>query len=213
MRDLGGHPTADGAQTRRGAVVRADSLARLTDEGKAALEAYGIRTIIDFRVPVEVRDDPNPYTEHGSIATHHLPLDPNDRPVTKATAAHKEAGLSHMAAVNAAFLAVNREQVATIMRAIANAPAGGVLIHCHSGRDRTGLIAAMLLALAGVPADAIVADYDLSFGAVGGTMEATLAHLERAYGGVTAYLRAAGMTEEEIARLSTRLRDDAAHHE
>ena len=65
--------------TRLGAVVRADALSRLNEQGCAALEAYGIRTIVDLRVAVELRDDPSPFAQHSAITAHHLPLDPNER--------------------------------------------------------------------------------------------------------------------------------------
>jgi len=208
VRDLGGHATTDGATTRWGSLVRGDSVGRLNDKGCAALEAYGIRTIIDLRLGVEARDEPSPLLSHTAIISHHLPLNPNDRAVSKATSALKESGLPYMATVNAAFLAESQPQIAAIMRAIAGAPEGGVLFHCHAGRDRTGLIAALLLAIADVPAASIVEDYTLSFGATADTMDATLAHLESAYDGVAAYLCAAGMTADEIAAIRQRLRAD-----
>ncbi len=205
-RDLGGHATTDGTMTRRGAVVRADSPSRLTAEGRAALDAYGIRTAIDLRIAVELRDDPSPLAAHPIITTHHLPMNPNDRAIVRAIRPHTDAGLPYMAAVNAAYLAVNREQIAAIMQAVTDAPGGGVLIHCSAGRDRTGLIAALLLATVAVPAAAIVADYALSFTAIPAAMEATLMHLDQEYGGVIAYLRAIEVSEATIARLRRRLR-------
>lgn len=207
-RDLGGHVTDDGATTRWGALVRADSVGRLNAQGRAALEAYGVRTIIDLRLPVEVRDEPSPFIEHAAIATRYLPLDPNDRLVSKAVIAHTATGLSYTAAMNAAYLSTHQTSIAAIMRAVADAPDGGIVIHCHAGRDRTGLIVALLLGIAGVPAATISADYALSFSAVSETMDATLAHIERAYGGIAAYLHAIGVTEDEIARLRHRLRTD-----
>jgi protein-tyrosine phosphatase len=210
VRDLGGFETAEGVPTRWRAFVRADTLSGLTDRGRAALEAYGIRTIIDLRNPVEVRDDPGPFAAHDSIAWHNHPLDPNGRDVSKAVSVHRGAGLTTMVAVNAALLDVSRTQVATIMRTIATAPEGGVLFHCHAGRDRTGLIAALLLGLVGVPADAIVEDYARSYNAMASTMAQTLTHIEETYGGVAGYLCTIGMTEAEIALLRQRLRDDGA---
>jgi len=207
-RDLGGHTTDDGATIRWGALIRTDSVGRLNTQGRAALEVYGVRTIIDLRIPVEVRDEPSPFIEHAAIVTHYLPLDPNDRTVSKAVAAHKETGLSYTAAINAAYLSTNQEQIAAIIRAVADAPAGGVVIHCHAGRDRTGLIVALLLGVAGVPAATISADYALSFSAVSETMDATLGYLDRAYGGIAPYFRAIDITDDEIARLRHRLRTD-----
>jgi protein-tyrosine phosphatase len=208
VRDLGGYETADGGTTRWRAFVRADTLSGLTDRGRAALEAYGIRTIIDLRILVEVRDDPSPYAAHDTIAFHNHPLDPNDRDVSKATSAYRGTGLSTMVAVNAALLDVSRAQVAAIMRTIAHAPEGGVLFHCHAGRDRTGLVAALLLGLAGVPPEAIVEDYAHSYNAVASTMATTLTHIDATYGSVEGYLRAIDLTEPEIALLRRRLRDD-----
>jgi protein-tyrosine phosphatase len=205
VRDLGGYETADGATTCWRAFVRADTLSGLTERGRAALEAYGIRTIVDLRIPVEVRDDPGPFGEHDTIAFHNLPLDPNDRAVSKAVSTYRGAGLSTMVAVNAALLDVSREQVAAIMRTIATAPEGGVLFHCHAGRDRTGLIAALLLGLVGVPTEAIVEDYAHSYNAMASTMTLTLNHIEETYGGVAGYLCAIGLTEAEIALLRQRL--------
>ncbi|MCA1670374.1 MAG: tyrosine-protein phosphatase [Thermomicrobia bacterium] len=134
-RDLGGHATDDGATIRWGALVRADAVGRLTERGCAALEAYGVRTIIDLRVPVEVRDEPSPFTTHATIATQALPLDPNDRAMSKAVVVHKAAGIPPMAAMNVAYLETHQAQIAAIMRAIADAPDGGIVVHCHAGRD------------------------------------------------------------------------------
>ncbi len=207
-RDLGGHITDDGVTIRWGVLIRTDSVGRLNTQGRTALEAHGVRTIIDLRVPVEVRDEPSPFTEHAAIATHYLPLDPNDRTVGKAVIAHKEAGLSYTAAINAAYLSTNQEQIAAIVRAVVDAPEGGIVVHCHAGRDRTGLLVALLLGIAGVPAATISADYALSFSAVSETMDATLGYLESAYGGIAPYFRAIGITDEEIARLRLRLREE-----
>ena len=207
-RDLGGHTTDDGATIRWGMLIRSDSVGRLNTQGRAALEAYGVRTIIDLRLPVEVRDEPSPFTEHTTITTHYFPLDPNDRATGKAVAAHKEAGLSATAAMNAAYLATHQAPIAAIVRVVAAAPDGGIVIHCHAGRDRTGLVIALLLGVVGLPAATISADYARSFSAVSETMDATLAHIESAYGGIVPYLRAIGITDDEIARIRHRLRTD-----
>lgn len=209
-RDLGGLATDDGATIRWGALVRADAVGRLTEGGCAALEAYGVRTIIDLRVPVEVRDEPSPFTAHREIVTHYLPLDPNDRAMNRAVVAHKAAGLSPTAAMNSAYLETHQAPIAAIMRAVADARDGGIVVHCHAGRDRTGLIVALLLGVAGVPAATIVADYALSFSAIPETMDDTLAHLDAMYGGITPYLRAIGVTDAEIAAIRQRLRAPAA---
>src|SRR5688572_31236468 len=66
VRDLGGLVTVDGRRVRRGALVRSDQLCRLSDCGRAALVAHGVRTVIDLRNPAEVERDPDPiWHEHG----------------------------------------------------------------------------------------------------------------------------------------------------
>jgi protein tyrosine/serine phosphatase len=205
VRDLGGLSTEDGGATRFGALVRADSLSRLTQRGCLDAEGYGIRTIIDLRGDLEVSEDPSPFANHAVIDVRHLSLDPNDRAYNRSISAHKEMGLPHMAAILAGYLATSRDRIAEIMRAVGEAPEGGVLVHCAAGRDRTGLISALLLAVARVPAPTIVADYILSFSTNAETMEETLGHLEIAYGGVEQYLIDARMHPEEIERVRARL--------
>jgi protein-tyrosine phosphatase len=124
-------------------------------------------------------------------------------------------------------------QVAAIVRTIAAAPEGGVLVHCAAGKDRTGLVIALLLDLAGVPRDVIAADYALSSEnlrertrewiervpeqraereaemARGRTrpevMLEVLAHLDERYGGTEGYLLAAGCRESDFTALRERL--------
>src|SRR4051812_40117951 len=75
VRDLGGLPTGDGGSTRWSAVVRADSLDRLTAEGWAALHAYGIRTLVDLRESDERTAE---VERPAGITVVHVPLDDND---------------------------------------------------------------------------------------------------------------------------------------
>ncbi len=232
VRDIGGYDTPDGGRTRWGALLRADNLCRLTSAGQAALVAHGVRTIIDLRSPSE-QQFPHPFantTAHDGLLTYlALPLlDEQDG--------------AGMAAINADpsprnlyTVIVDRyaTRVARAIMAVADAREGGVLVHCHAGKDRTGVVVALLLALAGVPAGAIAADYALSdtllqplYGtpeAAGGpapirqntvagqlssppeAMLATLAHIDDRYGGVVPYLRTAGVTDEQIERVRRRL--------
>jgi protein-tyrosine phosphatase len=161
IRDLGGYVTEDGGQTRWRAVVRADNLCSLAPAGRDALIAYGVRTIIDLRHHQELREARHPFahlTTPDATPTYlHLPLEEWGNP--EYGAALRQATRE---AIYTILLAWYPAQMAAIARAIARAPAGGVLIHCHAGKDRTGVVAAMLLALAGVPTSTIVDDYALS---------------------------------------------------
>jgi protein tyrosine/serine phosphatase len=226
-RDLGGYPTGDGQKTRWGAVVRSDSLAALTPAGRDALVAYGVRAVVDLRLPAEIAEHPNPFAEPGDhgIAYRNVSIvDPaaGFPPDTITLAENYLWSLDRFRAL-----------VAIAMAAIANAPEGGVLIHCAAGKDRTGLISALLLAVAGVPDQTVAADYALTaeflrprdqewlengpgdraereallarFAPTAEVMLEVLHQLSRRYGGVEAYLLHAGVAPDDVARLRARL--------
>ena len=231
-RDLGGYPAAGGGETRWGAVVRSDSLAALTGAGRAALAGYGVRAIVDLRLPDELARHPNPYAEpgdHGIAYTNVSILDPaaGFPPDTLTLAENYLWTLDRFAGY-----------VAEVMAAIAGAPEGGVLIHCAAGKDRTGLISALLLGLAGVPAATIAADYALTaellrprdqewlehgpgeraerealtarVAPTAEVMLAVLAGLTERHGGVEPYLRSTGLDAGDLERLRRRLVGPAA---
>src|SRR3984893_60131 len=154
-RDLGGYSTVDGAQTRWRSLVRADDLAQLTAEGVQALADYGIETVVDLRWPEEAAQHPSPLPaalphvryERISLLTH-----TEDEWRLRSRDAAKElwkcGGLEHV-----------REELRWVLAFVAAAARGPLLFHCVAGKDRTGLIAALLLALADVEPDAIASDY------------------------------------------------------
>ena len=158
VRDLGDLATKDGERTRRGAIVRADGLNRLTDEGWAALVAHGVRTVIDLRNGDELGVDVAPRPE--TVKTVHIPLDDiEDREFWEHIWANELDGSPLYFRL---FLERKPQQCAAVIRAIAQAQPGGVVFHCGRGRDRTGLVALLVLHLADVSAEDIVADYELS---------------------------------------------------
>jgi protein-tyrosine phosphatase len=157
-RDLGGLPAAGGRVTRWGAVVRSDAPDGLTPAGWAALRAHGIRTIVDLRNHEE-RTHPAAAGAAG-LATVHVPLD--DLADTGFWREVWDQGLDGTPLYYRPFLERKPERCAAAVAAVADAPPGGVLVHCGIGRDRAGLVALLLLSLVGVaPAD-IADDYDLS---------------------------------------------------
>ncbi len=231
-RDLGGLPTRDGRQTRFGAIVRSDNLVHLTAAGKAALLDYGIRTVVDLRLPFELKEEPDPFaTRDGHPVTYRNIsfIDPAaDRPADRMTLAEDYVGM----------LRRFRPQVSAVMSAVAAADEGGIVIHCAAGKDRTGLIAALLLALAGVPAEAIAEDYALSRAnlrpreerwlaegpgdraeresalawsrATPEVMLEVLSDTDTRYGGVEGYLRSVGASDAEMDRIRARLAGPAS---
>ena len=160
VRDLGGLPTLGGAHTRRGAAVRADSLNKLTDRGWAGLVEHGVRTVIDLRNDFEREAEPDLATRPEAVTTLQLPLDGfEDREFWDAVARGPQFGTP---IYYAAHLRRMPQRSAAVLQAIAAAEPGGVAFHCVGGRDRSGQVAILLLHLAGVPTDEIIADYELS---------------------------------------------------
>ena len=235
VRDLGGHPTGDGGETRFGSLVRADSVGRLSESGWQALVAYGIRTVIDLRGDHEREDDP----------PGELPVEVRHVPFMEASEAEWEEiaeqleKLDELPVADATrdayliFLDRFKPNVGAAIRTVAEAPEGGVVVHCVGGKDRTGLLTALLLQVAGVPEAEIAADYALSEERLRPRHDAWLEaaeteaerkrlaritqtppqvitgvfdELERRYGSVDAYLHSAGVGEEDLARARLRLR-------
>jgi protein-tyrosine phosphatase len=158
VRDLGGLPVAGGGTTRWGAVVRADALDELTEAGWAALVAHGVRTVVDLRNDDERGGDRAP--RPAGVTTLHRPLDAvEDREFWSVWDSGPQFGTP---LYHGPHLERFPERSAAALAAIAEAPAGGVAFHCGGGRDRAGQVAMLLLALVGVPTEAITADYALS---------------------------------------------------
>jgi protein-tyrosine phosphatase len=224
VRDLGGYPTRDGGVTRRHSLVRADDLWQLTPEGLEALAGYGIRTVLDLRWPEEAARNPNPVPRslpqlrflHISLLTH-----TEDEWRLRSRDVAKELW-------KCTVLERVRQELRQVLAAIAGAAPEGLLFHCVAGKDRTGLIAALLLALADVEPAAIASDYAQSGPNLRATylaryadadperiLEALRCPEQGAYnmlkfledaGGIRAYLRDIGLTDAQVAALRARLR-------
>ena len=237
VRDLGGLPTDDGRETLYGRVVRADSVRQLTDAGWRAVADYGIRTVIDLRGDYELRDDPGDL----DVDVVHVPFMESTEDEWKAIEGELEAAAASAAPdivaqtrdVYLIFLRRFRSNVAAGIRSVARAPVGGVVVHCVGGKDRTGLLCAFLLHLAGVGIEDIATDYALSEERLRPRMAAWLAEakteaerewvrrvsctpaesmvgvfdeLERRYGGATEFVRSTGLSDEDLRLAATRLR-------
>ena len=237
-RDVGGLPTRDGQRIRPAALVRSDVPSRLTQAGREALLGHGVRTIIDVRSKAEVARDADSYpfrkAGDGSVVTYlHVPFTAGqDEETSEKVHARYQAAASREE-LNRIDLDEHAPGIVAIIRAVADAPPGGVLVHCHAGKDRTGLVIALMLLLAGVPDEEIADDYaltarnleplivewldEVSEGDADRERLRTLAHprreamldtldyLRNRYGSVTAYLHAAGLGDADMERLRQRL--------
>ena len=237
VRDLGGHLTRDGGETTYGAIVRADSVRLLTEAGWGALVDYGIRTVLDLRGAHERDEDP---PADVPVEVVHVPFmeasesewDEIGPEIEQASAAAPDVATSTRD-VYLIFLERFKANVAAAVRAVAHAREGGIVIHCVGGKDRTGLLAALLLDLAGVSPQDIAADYALSADRLRPRHEAWFAaadteeelerlrriaqtpaesmvgvfeELDRRYGSIDGYLRSAGLGDGELELAAARLR-------
>tara|TARA_R110002020_G_scaffold233050_12_gene444768 strand:+ start:933 stop:1691 length:759 start_codon:yes stop_codon:yes gene_type:complete len=228
LRDLGGYPASHGV-TAWGRVLRADSLHRLTPDTMAHLRGLGCTDVIDLRNEDELGFQPNPFAAgHPGIRYHNISLlgelDPTRTDLFDAPDVLLE--------LYCRALADCGPRLAEVLRLIAGAR-GTVVFHCTAGKDRTGLIAAFLLLLAGVRRSDIVADYALTarqapamfadlhreleaggrnfdpasplLASNAATMEAFLHHLAIIHGGAETYLRTNGLSDADITALRTRM--------
>jgi len=223
-RDLGGYPTVDGAETRWRALLRSDDLAQLTPEGMQAFSSFGIETVIDLRWPEEVALSPTPITALQHVRYEQISL---LTPTPEEWRARR-AGKSKKELWNLAMLEQVRAELKDVLVVMATASPGPLLFHCMAGKDRTGLIAALMLALADVVPAAIAHDYaastenlrepylkryaDADPAAVIQHVQCPeqgihnmLAYLDEV-GGVRAYLETIGMSRAHIESLRARLR-------
>lgn len=246
-RDLGGTPLQGGRQVPRGVLLRSDNLQDLTPADiEVLIEEHGLRTVIDLRTEYE-RDaeGPGPLESDDRVRIEHHSLYPatgggTDLDLDSGTVrpwGDSSAGGTYpdeLPTVRAylGYLARRPDSIVASLRAIARSD-GATLVHCAAGKDRTGTVVALALAVAGASPDAIEADYIAStpnieaiiarlvasptyhdelsghdpadHAPTPGTMPRVLELLERDHGGVEVWLLAAGLTAEEIDALRARL--------
>lgn len=186
-RDLGGVALQEGAKVAPGLLFRGPPLAQLSEEGCAAVSALGLRSVIDLRVSSEVsllQDDPCVLSEAQLVAAP-LPVPYN---------------------VSAAdYIAVldSDESMLRVFETLGEEARYPVYFHCTWGRDRTGILAAVVLLALGASPEAVMADYlvsDETVGAYPASLQATLDEIA-ARGGIDAYLAALGVPSQQLATL------------
>ncbi|MBB3050038.1 hypothetical protein FHS23_001033 [Prauserella isguenensis] len=154
VRDLGGL-----GRVSPGAVVRMEEPSTLTGAGWTAAWDHGVRTIVDLRDPCERTPDDAPRPD--GMTTVRMPVEPVGTPFhDRWRRIDRLASPLHYTAM----LDEHGHAVVAAVRAVATAAPGGVAIHCSGGKDRTGLVALVLLTFAGATTDEICADYLLSYG-------------------------------------------------
>ena len=234
VRDLGGYETVDGRRTSWKTFLRSDGMHLLTAGDQEKLIEYGVRTVIDLRRTEEVRAAPNVFADSGRVAyvRHNLT---GDDWRSNASDSIPDLDQAHRMAFNyVRNLDTRQASFREALATLASPEALPAMFHCTAGKDRTGMIAALILANAGVADDAIVEDYALSgryrfqsyldardersseldqfprvetwqeyqgLDSPPRTMELTLKHLNDRYGGVPGYMRAIGLTDDQVESL------------
>jgi protein-tyrosine phosphatase len=260
MRDLGGLPTADGSRTVPGRILRSDNLQTLSaDDVARLLSEFGLREVIDLRTTAEIllegrgplRDVPEVAHRHFSLLPergHHtdvFAVEEEEEPLgdlssgwvetllPRQTAAHDQ-GEPPAVRSYLGYLSDRGDHVVDALRALTVAEPGASVVHCAAGKDRTGVVVALALAVADVPHEEIVADYAMTADVIEAlvaklaasptyaedmdqrdiashtpraeTMDRLLTVLDERFGGPVGWLEAHGFRAAERAALKARLR-------
>jgi protein-tyrosine phosphatase len=231
FRDLGGYHTASRGITRWGRVFRSDGLHRLTADDLVVYERLGIHTVYDLRHEEERRLRPNPMMSRSIELERFVPRKEFDDGSFLETAADAERRLRD---VYLAILATAAPLFGELFSNLVEPGGLPALFHCAGGKDRTGLVAALLLTLLGVDRETVLDDYELTtrlqrverhreilegFVASGMAVEAAtallatprwimaeaLAVLDQEHGGVEGYLTGPGAMSRATLRALRRL--------
>jgi len=158
LRDVGGYPVAGGGSVRWRTLFRSDALHLLDAAGAAAVAGLGLRTVLDLRSPAEVDIAPSPV---GGRVTH-LPLLADLETLPVPTVPDSPRGELELGTIYRYFVDECGDRIAAAIGELTSDDAFPALVHCTAGKDRTGVVIALILAVLGVPDEIIAADYALS---------------------------------------------------
>lgn len=171
FRDLGGYRTEDGRSIRWRTLFRADDLSRLSRPDHAVIRTLGVATVIDLRSRAEVDAEHFPVDDI-PVGFHHLPLIAALPPFDD----FRE-GPEVFAVHYRDIARKSGDRIAQAIAIIAEPRAHPVIVHCAAGKDRTGVLIAVVLGLLGVPDETIAEDYALSANAMDSLLERLLERL------------------------------------
>lgn len=219
VRDLG-YYAAEGGMTKSCKFLRGDVVCNLTEKEVDKLISYGVKTVIDLRSDDEVVVAPNSFFDNSNIKYYNIGvlenIDDQDLPIAKIE--ENCLGKLYIYIIENCV-----DKVLEVFNIIADSMDGCTLYHCKAGKDRTGVISALLLDLAGVDYYDIIANYEVThtyirknmanvlrseFEVKNGlgfsnpiNMEMFLEHLYKKYGNATKYLKAIGLAEAKIEHI------------
>ena len=201
-RDVGGMPTDSGAVVRPLRLLRSARLTNATDADRAWLASIGLRTVVDLRQPFEISEWPDAL---GDLAVERVNVAPE----------LDNEGAGTFFELYLAWLDDSGAAFADAVHALARPGALPALVHCTAGKDRTGVLMALVLDVLGAGEKAIVADYLLSHERLSADpgdvvyrhviteelITGALAHVRARFGSAEGYLLAHGVSAEELAAL------------
>ena len=225
VRDLGGFRTKTGQTTRYNVFLRGDAPYRISDSARHRVVEQGLHTVIDMRYAHEVAQRPNRFAGYPGVDFYHIPL------YVETTYMGMIRQFRDLGGWYCTILDQGGNPIRDILHVLARAE-GVCLLHCYIGKDRTGIVSALLLNVVGVSEADIIADYLQSqenLRAIHAELEgvrpffvtksqfeniiaakqeyitALLAHLSQKYTDAEGYMRAIGVLEEDIATLRQKL--------
>ena len=247
VRDLGDLPTEDGQKTARASLLRADNLQELSPADVTKLvRDIGVSTVVDLRSTNELEaEGPAPLDAVAGVRHAHHPVLPevgaNTDVIADALLARDQLDRTRypddpVCGHYLGYLEDRPDQVVGAVRSIARSE-GAALVHCAAGKDRTGVVVALALTVAGVPAQAVAADYAASGERIEAlierlrrsrlyardvnskpadiqrpraeTMTAFLEQMDARYGGVASWLTGHGLSADDLEALRVKLRAGA----
>jgi protein-tyrosine phosphatase len=246
FRDLGGYPGSRGRLTRWGRLYRADALHELTAADVGQLRQLGLRTIVDLRTERELARSGRGPLEPEDVAFHHLAV---VREAVRGDGTSDRAGEGEAVAAPAPagddlaerylwYLDVGRDSLVETLTLLGGDEHYPLVFHCAAGKDRTGVLAALVLSILGVERQVIVADYVITaerlrfimqrwladpefaermakvpatrFSVEAPTMEGFLDQLQDRYGGARQWALDAGVSAAVLDRIADLLLEPGA---
>ena len=213
-RDIGGYPSKYGC-TKFGRFIRGGTVDRPTESDIGTLRELNISTVIDLRGDFEFNNQPNGMERLTDNVNHVSLYELN-------VAEAKDMKMT-ITEVYEYIVDNYKENICKALKAVANAPEGAVFYHCFLGKDRTGILSMLLLTIAGVSEDDIVADYQLTYTylenyihthadslwdtnaemhySLPQTMRALISYVKEKYGSIAEYIKLTGISDEEIEKI------------
>ena len=227
VRDLGGYKTKNGKSTKKNVFLRAAKLDELTDADKEFLYGYGVRTVVDLRSPVEIAEKPCGVHSYRDIRYENVPLIDNIH--SDNLEGRYPPSMSQM---YIGLLENSTQLIRQALYRLAEEPKCA-LFNCTAGKDRTGVMAMLLLKLAEVDSAVIIDDYSASekyntdikiiqeevkeqfgillpdylFESKPEQMEQTLEFFDRKYCNAPDYMRTIGLSNADIEKLAAKFID------